>query len=67
MIKKMDVEQEIVTEELIKEANEGVEIATLVLQKFYYGKEEVIGWEELNNKLVNFLCNAIGDEEFQKL
>jgi len=63
----MNLDQEISPDSLAKQANEGVEIATLVLQKFYYSKEEVIGYEELNEKIMNYLCNAIGDEEFQKL
>ena len=63
----MNLDTEISIEDLIKQANESVEIITLVLQKFYYGKEEVVGYEELNKRLMDYLCNNIGDEEFQKL
>ena len=63
----MNLNTEISQEDLVKQANEGVEITTLVLQKLYYGKEEVIGYGELNERIVNYLCNSIGDDNFQKL
>ena len=65
--KIINLTTEISSDKLVKQANEGVEIARLVLLKFYYMEEDVVGYDELNQRIVNYLCNTIGSEEFQKI
>ena len=43
-----------------------IDIMKLVLRKFYYSDEQAIGYNELNDKLKDWLCEEIGDAEFVK-
>jgi hypothetical protein len=45
---------------------ENNDLLKLVLRKFFYGDEQSIGFNELQEKIVDHLCNEIGDGEFVK-
>ena len=41
-----------------------INIMKLVLRKFYFDDEECIGYDELQHKIKDWLCEEIGDDEF---
>ena len=47
-----------------KQLENATEVIKLVLRKFYYGDEQAVGYEELNVKLKDWMCEEIGHEEF---